>query len=61
MNSDIDTRDLTEDEMNESSAQLGLVAAAVATGLAVSYVTVKIMNWNERRKAKNEAAEALWN
>jgi hypothetical protein len=43
----------TEEEMNESvGSQLGLVAAAVATGLVISFATVKFLEWNDNRKSK---------
>lgn len=47
--------ELTEEEMNESSAQLGLVAAAVATGLVVGFGVNMAMEWYENRKSKKAA------
>lgn len=47
--------ELTEEEMNESPAQLGLVAAAVATGLVIGFGVNKAMEWYENRKSKKTA------
>lgn len=53
MNTDnLTNHELTEEEMNESTPQLGLVAAAVATGLAIGFATVKFLEWKDERKSK---------
>lgn len=59
MNSDnSNNSELTEEEMNESAgSQLGLVAAAVATGLVISFATVKFLEWNDNRKSKKTTEE----
>lgn len=56
MNSfDSTNQELTEEEMNNSPAQIGLVVAAVATGLAISFVMVRALEWNDNRKLKKLA------